>query len=66
MSCMLVPKILFFPHEAVLSASFYGASYAEFPPISVGDDFDISFSFRTSFPEGLIIYSGNVSEVGND
>ena len=49
--------------QAVLSALFYGASYASFPPVTVYRFFDLDFSFTTSFPNGLFLHSGNSSRV---
>ena len=49
--------------QAVRSASFYGASYAAFPAIEVGINFAITFSFKTAFSNGLLMFTGNASQV---
>ena len=35
----------------------------EFPSISIGDFFDLTFSLKTAFGDGLIAFSGNTSQV---
>ena len=42
---------------------FYGDSYATFPPVLAAEFFDLRFYFRTVFPDALIVYSGNASQV---
>lgn len=56
---------LMFVHsiQGAFAASFYGASYATFDPVTVDRYFDVEFSFVTSFPNGLVIHSGNSSRV---
>lgn len=49
--------------QAVHSASFYGASYAIIPSISAEEHFDVGFSFKTAFPQALLMFAGNVSQV---
>ena len=49
--------------QGVYSASFYGASYASFVPVTVKRYFDFRFSFITAFPNGLLLHSGNASRV---
>ena len=50
--------------QAVLSAEFYGASYAVFPPFDATAHFDITLKFRTDFGDGLLLFAGSALQVG--
>lgn len=48
----------------MLSAEFYGASYAVFPPFDATAHFDITLKFRTDFGDGLLLFAGSALQVG--
>lgn len=50
--------------QAVLSAEFYGTSYAVFPPFDATAHFDITLMFRTDFGDGLLLFAGSALQVG--
>ena len=56
--------IIFLPSmQSVLSADFYGASYAVFPAFAASEYLDISLNFRTYFSDGVIMYIGSAAQV---
>ena len=61
-----VTPSLLAPLHRDLGISFYGTSYASFPPelSSYGDSIVISFYFKTVHPNGLLIYW--INSVGTD
>ena len=51
--------------QAVLSADFYGTSYAVFPRFEAIQYLDISLNFRTYFSDGLILFIGSAAQVSH-